>query len=214
MAAEALRRGFSEDQIHIANYGIDRAEVDHARSASAGGTERYDGIFVGQFRPQKGLDDLVEIWQRVQAKLPGARLAVVGDGDGPVAVQFKRRLTEFSARTVTHLGTLVGADKYLALSRSSVFLFPSHHESWGLVALEAMAVGLPVIGFDIPSSREAFGEAMLQIPAFDIDAFADAVVRCLTNEKLRADYRRHGTAMAATYDWHMIAERFADDVLR
>ncbi len=214
MASEALKHGFRQDQVHVANYGIDPTEV--ANGIEAGGaawTDHCDGIFVGQFRPQKGLDDLIAIWRRVQERLPRARLAVIGDGSGLAAVQFKGKIKQFNDQTVSLLGVISGPDKYAALSGSKVFLFPSHHESWGLVALEAMAAGVPVIGYDIPSSREAFGDAMLSVPAFDVDAFANAVVRCLSNEPTREIYRQRGIQIAATYDWDTIAQQFAQSVL-
>jgi glycosyltransferase involved in cell wall biosynthesis len=214
MAAEASKRGFRPDQIHVANYGIDRTEV--ARGIARGATawsDHCDALFIGQFRAQKGLDDLITIWRRVQERLPSARLAVIGDGSGLTADRFKDQTKQFNNQTVSLLGVISGPDKYAALSGSKIFLFPSHHESWGLVALEAMAAGVPVIGYDIPSSREAFGDAMLSVPAYDIDAFANAVVRCLTNPATRETYRQRGLQRASRYDWDTIATNFAKSVL-
>src|ERR1700737_4405085 len=107
MASVALQRGFKHDQIHVANYGIDLAEVENgiAHRATAW-NEHCDGIFVGQFRAQKGLADLVDVWKRVQERLPLARLAVVGDGTGLAAAQFKSQLKEFRNGTVSLLGVI------------------------------------------------------------------------------------------------------------
>jgi glycosyltransferase involved in cell wall biosynthesis len=214
MASEAISHGFDQSQIHVANLGVDASEIERA-VAHAGNARSvtYDGIFVGRFHVQKGLDDLIAIWKLVHEKLPYARLGVVGNGTGWPAVQFKRQISEFDGKTASLLGVLIGADKFIAMSRSAVFLFPSHHESWGHVVLEAMAVGLPVVGYDLPSSREAFGEAMLCVPAFDVTAFADAVVSCLSDEAMRETYRTRGLRTAKKYDWNVIAHRFAQSVL-
>jgi glycosyltransferase involved in cell wall biosynthesis len=213
MASEAIKRGFRQDQIHVANYGIDNSEVEAAISSKASSVGPFDAVFLGQFRPQKGLDDLLAVWRLVQRALPKARLAVIGDGTSLTASQFKNQVKEFKDESVSLLGVISGPDKYAALSAASVFLFPSHHESWGLVALEAMAVGVPVVGFDIPSSREAFGDSMLLVPAYDVTAFANAVVHCLTHEEVRATYCQRGRRMAKKYDWDTIAAQFAKDVL-
>jgi glycosyltransferase involved in cell wall biosynthesis len=99
------------------------------------------------------------------------------------------------------------------MSSAKLLLFPSHHESWGLVALEAMAAGLPVVGYDLPSSREAFGDAMLSVPMFDVEAFADAVVRLLEDDALRDRYRKRGLEVATEHDWADIASRLAKVII-
>jgi glycosyltransferase involved in cell wall biosynthesis len=214
MALNAVDRGFRRERIHVANYGIDCAEVQASLLLSSSGPSKVsDCIFVGRFHPQKGLDDLIEIWRRVQASQPAARLAVVGDGFGRPAARFKEELSRFSNQTTDLLGVLTGAEKYAAMSKASVFVFPSHHESWGHVVLEAMAVGLPVIGYDLPSSKEVFGDAMIQVPSFDVEGFAQEILRCLSDERLRAVYRARGFATAAKYDWNTIAEKFVESVL-
>ncbi len=213
MADEAIMRGFRENRIHTANYGVNAAEIELAIARSSPDTrDHFDGIFVGRFHPQKGIDDLVTIWKLVQTSIPSARLAVVGNGTGWDVVQFKRRVAEFNNSALL-LGVLTGNDKFVAMASSRVFLFPSHHESWGHVVLEAMAVGLPVVGYDIPSSGEAFGDAMIRVPAYDVAAFADAVIRCLNDETMVRTYRRRGLSTAKKYDWDSIAERFVQSVL-
>jgi alpha-1,3-rhamnosyl/mannosyltransferase len=82
-----------------------------------------------------------------------------------------------------------------------------------LVALEAMAAGLPVVGYDLPSSREAFGNAMLQVESYDVDAFAAAVLRLLEDETSRNVYRQRGYRIAERYNWDKIAKVFAQDVI-
>ncbi len=214
MASEAAARGLRVDQIHIANYCVDMAEVQRGISRrSSEDSETYDGIFVGRFHPQKGLDDLVAAWRRVQLTIPMARLCVIGGGTGQVATQFVASTRTFPPGTVTFLGVLTGPEKYAAMSKAKLLLFPSHHESWGLVALEGMAVGIPVVGYDLPSSREAFGTSMVSAPCFDVNALANAIVQLLTNEDLRRECIKHGQETAQRYSWDNVAGQFARTVL-
>ena len=111
------------------------------------------------------------------------------------------------------LGVLTGKAKYAAMQQSEVFIFPSHYESWGHVALEAMAMGRPVVGYDIPSSREAFGSAMVLIPPYDTHAMASAVVKLLTDQEQFHNYRTRSLSLASRFDWDDIAREFANRLL-
>ena len=173
----------------------------------------YSGLFVGRFHAQKGLSDLVAVWRDVLAVMPSATLGVIGDGFGLAAVEFRRMLADLPGGGVKLLGVLTGKDKYAAMQQSEVFIFPSHYESWGHVALEAMAMGRPVVGYDIPSSREAFGSAMVLIPPYDTHAMASAVVKLLTDKEQFHNYRTRSLSLASRFDWDDIAREFANRLL-
>lgn len=203
MAARAHARGFDPDRILTVGYGVDFHAIRNI--VTPAGLPYYDCVFVGRFHAQKGLEDLVAIWRKVLRRLPSARLAVIGGGSGPEAARFVSGLDEFDQERVRRLGVLTGSDKYLALAKARVFVFPSHRESWGHVVIEAMAVGLPVVGYDIPSTREAFGDAVLTAPKGDIAAFADSVVSLLSDPNLHSCYQERGLSLAATQDWDEVA---------
>jgi glycosyltransferase involved in cell wall biosynthesis len=214
MAAEARRRGFRKDQIHVAGYAVDHQEVAAGIAGHTNAEKPFDAVFVGRFHAQKGLADLLEAWRLVQQTRPTASLAIVGDGDGPAADAFKAGLGDFAPGTVRRLGVLSGPEKYAAMAAAKVFVFPSHHESWGHVVIEAMATGLPVVGYDLPSSIEAFGEAMEMVPLGDVQTFAARIVGLLNDEARRDKYEKRGRRLAETYDWARIANGFYDSVSR
>lgn len=210
MAAEAARRGFSAQQIHVAPLAADPDQV--AGASATGPVESFDAIFVGRFHAQKGLDDLLAVWKLVEQRSPRARLAVVGDGEGSEAARFKAGLDEFDPKTVRRLGILMGPRKYALMGQAKVFLLPSHLEARPHVVIEAMACGLPVVGYDLPWSREAFGDAVLRVPVGDVHAFADAVLSLLTDGDKRNLYRERGKRLAASLDWQTIARNFYEEV--
>jgi glycosyltransferase involved in cell wall biosynthesis len=206
MAETARKRGFDPQRILVAGYGVDLKAAGGL--AVPNGTD-YEGVFLGRFHEQKGLEDLLQIWREVRGRLPAARLGLIGDGKGPAATRFKSELSRQEDLSISQLGVLQGEQKYAALKRGRVFVFPSHHESWGHVVIEAMAAGMPVVGYDLPSSKEAFGSAMLMVPMGDALGFADAIVRLLLDADLYNTYRERGRKLAESYDWDRIAQKFA-----
>jgi N-acetyl-alpha-D-glucosaminyl L-malate synthase BshA len=127
---------------------------------------------ISNFRPVKRVDDVVRIFARIARRLP-ARLLLVGDGpDRGRAHDTAER--EGILDRVLFLGKQASVAELLACS--DLFLLPSETEAFGLVALEAMACGVPVIATrtgGIPEVVEA-GVSGYLAPVGDIDAMADA----------------------------------------
>jgi glycosyltransferase involved in cell wall biosynthesis len=207
MARSAVSRGFLPTQVHVTGYGIDPQEVASGSEDATGSVTNFDGIFVGRVHAQKGLDDLVLVWRQVLEVLPHARLAVIGDGNGTEARRFKASIEDLGSASARLLGPLTGREKFRHLMQARVFIFPSHYESWGLAVLEAMAADLPVVGYDLPSSREAFGDAMVMVPLGDTGALADAVIALLNSDQQRAEYVSRGRRLVEKYDWNRISRR-------
>ena len=107
--------------------------------------EQVTLMHISNFRPVKRIRDVIEIFAQVAAKID-ARLILVGDGpDAPVAEQTAERLGVLDR--VRFVGVVDRVAPLLAAA--DLFLLPSASESFGLVALEAMASGVPVIASDV-----------------------------------------------------------------
>ncbi|WIM72785.1 glycosyltransferase [Corynebacterium suedekumii] len=98
-------------------------------------------VYIGRISPEKNLALLGEVMPVLRERVPGARLALVGSGPG---VDDLRSRLDPAWSTFT--GYLSGADLAAAFASGDVFVFPSHTETLGLVALESMASGVPVVG--------------------------------------------------------------------
>ncbi len=198
--------GARAEAVHVVTMGVDGAFFDGvARTAD---TPAYDGIFLGRLHPQKGLFDLVRIWRRVCEARPGSRLGVIGGGSDWWFAKLKQEIEAAGLTgSVDLLGFRQGEEKVRLLKAAGCFLMPSHYESFGQVAVEAMASELPVVAYDLPIYREIFPTGMTKVPFEDMPAFAEAVLRLLDDPELRRQAAVAARRRAAVFDWAAIAER-------
>ena len=141
-------------------------------------------MHASNFRPVKNVRTLVEIFARVQAEVP-AKLVLIGEGpDLPFA---KRRLTELRlADRVLFLGNQQCIEELLPAA--DLFLLPSHHESFGLAALEAMACGTVVLATETGGTREVIdhGRNGYLCPPSSVDAWTTTALAVLRDPAQRA----------------------------
>ncbi len=149
-------------------------------------------LFVGVLRESKGVSVLVDACHRLSDRAVPYRLRLVGTFDSMEYEASIRLLVQARgmANAVEFSGVLVGDEKWMAYARAQIFCFPTFFESetHGVVLLEAMQFGLPVVATSwrgVPSVVEA-GETGLLVPVRDPAALADALERLLVDGNLRA----------------------------
>jgi glycosyltransferase involved in cell wall biosynthesis len=160
---------------------------------------------------QKGLDDLVNSFDRLAECLPEVRLIIAGSGMHS-QVEILNSIVE-QARHKDRIELLGQVDQQRAarLMREALLLaVPSRYEGWPLAALEAGAVGVPVVGTDIVGVRDAApqfptGHGELVAPG-DIAGLSRALYRVASDRKLRTDMASRGSKWARGFSWDMLAE--------
>jgi glycosyltransferase involved in cell wall biosynthesis len=114
--------------------------------------------------------------------------------------------------SIKHIG-FVSDGELKALFRKAVcFVHPSRYEGFGLPPVEAMTLGCPVIAADLPSVREACGDAAIYISPDDPAALAVQIDRVTANSTLRASLRERGLARAAQLTWLATAEQLLHEI--
>jgi len=129
--------------------------------------------------------ELIDIWKRVVEKRPDAKLAMIGDG--PLMTKVKLQITNYKLQKNVKLFGYVfdGPKKYKIFSQSKVVVHPAFYDSGGMAAGEAMAFGLPAVGFDLKAYKSYYPKGMVKVKIGDIDAFAKAVINFLEDENYR-----------------------------
>lgn len=157
-------------------------------------------ISIGRFDYEKGNDLLLQVWKKVEKQMPDWQLDIYGNGNREPYLLQMRQLEIDSSRC--HLYEPINDVKKEYLN-SSVFVLPSRYEGFGLVLIEAMACGVPVVSFDCengPRSIITNGADGFLIPTFDIDAFADKLLLLMRDENLRRQMGEKAQKSAAKYD--------------
>jgi phosphatidylinositol alpha-mannosyltransferase len=192
--------------------GID---IELYAAARTGKTIRGRVLFLGRPEPRKGLPALLEAFEGVRRRLPGASLVLAGPT--PEELQALacrgRRMPDRSFEGVTALGRVSHDAKIRELATAEVLCAPSNGgESFGIVLIEAMAAGVPVIASDIPGYRAvlAEGSAGVLVPPDDPAALESALTTVLTNSDLRRDLSLAGIARAERYSWDRLVGQVMD----
>ncbi|WOQ16314.1 glycosyltransferase [Raineyella sp. W15-4] len=160
-------------------------------------------VYVGRVAPEKKL----EVLRRAMDRMPGVRLAVVGSG--PARAQLEK---DFAGTPTVFTGYLSGDDLAAAYASADVFAFPSTTETLGLVALESMASGVPVVGARAGGIPDviADGENGFLFAPGDAQELADQVMLLVNDPELRHRFAVAGRAETEKWGWRAATERLLD----
>jgi phosphatidylinositol alpha-mannosyltransferase len=175
--------------------------------------DRPTVLFVGRLEKRKGLRFLLRAWPKVLERQPDARLVVVGGGRPLEGYRRFAARQGWSPSDVVFAGYVPAEDLPRYYQACDVFCAPNTgQESFGIVLLEAMAAGAPIVASDIPGYRDVIshGETGLLVERQNPGAIADAVGRLLGNPGLRASMRRAGQEQAQDYHWPRVASQVLD----
>jgi alpha-1,3-rhamnosyl/mannosyltransferase len=152
-------------------------------------------LFVGNDKPHKNVQRLVDAWSSIANRLPDTLLVLAG-GD------FRR----FESQRIVATG-FVDDSTLAALFASAVAVVqPSLDEGFGLPAAEALASGTPVITSNAAALVEVTGDAALHVDALDVEAIGAAMVRLANDSELHALLAVRARQRAASFSWRRCAE--------
>ncbi|MFD3508465.1 glycosyltransferase family 4 protein [Nocardia sp. NPDC058666] len=196
--------------------GSDAVEIPNGVDVSAFARgEPLDGypragrtvLFLGRYdEPRKGMDVLLGALPALIDHHPDVEILIVGRGDE----ERLRRVAGEHAGHLRFLGQVSDEEKAAALRSADVYVAPNlGGESFGIILIEAMAAGTPVVASELDAFRRVLrdGTAGLLTPIGDSDALATAIDLLLTDNDAREQLVRTATQVVAEYDWPVVAEQ-------
>lgn len=202
---------YFEGPYDIIPNGIDVERFQDARPLpwANDGTPRI--LFVGRFNePRKGFKYLLRAMPLIRQQFPNTRLVVIGSGR---PAKFAKLMEQYDVSGVEFVGMVPRDDLARYYASCDIFCAPSSsRESFGIVLLEAMAAGKPVVASDIPGYASVMTNMRegLLVPPKEPHLLALAIVRLLADRELRGTLAAAGEITAARYTWPRIASSILD----
>ncbi|MGQ9614330.1 glycosyltransferase family 4 protein [Chloroflexus sp.] len=198
--------GVPPERIRLVPEGIDLTQWPAPAARDGGQTI----LCVARQYPRKHIADLIRAFAQVRQRLPDARLVIIGDGPEHANLKTLAHTLGLGA-SCQLLGALPSDDEVRSwYYRADLFCLPSVQEGFGIVFLEAMAAGLPIVATTAAAIPEVVphGKAGLLVPPADVTALADALTTLLGDVSLRRRYGSFGRDYVAQFDWMRVAEQF------
>lgn len=163
-------------------------------------------IFDGRLGKAKRPDHVLMAFQLVKARFGDSQLWIVGDGP------MKKRLQEKSEEGITFFGSVEHLKRIELLKKSWILVNPSVREGFGINIINANAVGTPAIGYDVPGLRDSIvsGATGLLVENGDIRGLADALIKVISDESLRASLSKNAFQYSKLFDWDESARKFLE----
>lgn len=173
-------------------------------------------LFMGRLHKIKGLDTLIPAFAEVVKKEPKAILVIAGSDEGnykkEIELEIRNQKLEIN-NNVVFAGMLVGNDKKMAYKEAEIFVLPSYSESFGMVVVEAMTSGLPVvITAGVGISKEVEKNSAGLVVEKDINQVSEAILKILNNPDLAKKIGENGRKLAESeFSGEKVAEKFIEE---
>ncbi|NJN17836.1 MAG: glycosyltransferase family 4 protein [Oscillochloris sp.] len=156
-------------------------------------------LFVSRLFPRKGAQHLI-------AALKGLDLQgweVIIAGDGPILDELKQQAAALNI-PIRFPGFVKGRELHELYAGSEIFVFPSLHDNFPTVLLEALAAGCAIITNNVTGMPEVVGEAGILVKPHDIDGLQAAIKRLMDDETLRLELRRRAVMQVQHFSWDIV----------
>jgi len=176
--------------------------------------KKYLAVFQGRFHPQKGAVELVYIWAKVVEKVPTAKLAMIGDGG--LMPKVKRTIAKLNLEKNIKLFGYVydGIEKYQLFAQSRIVVHPAVYDSGGMASAEAMAFGLPAVGFDLHAYQSYYPKGMLKVTSGDLTKFAGAIISLDSDSQLYNKYHKEALDLIVNHwSWRKRAQEILAQII-
>jgi phosphatidylinositol alpha-mannosyltransferase len=165
-------------------------------------------VFLGRVdEPRKGLEILLKAFPKVREQFPNLRILIAGPGDPEELIE---EVPTIHRSAITYIGMVTNDEKPDVFASGTVYVAPNTGgESFGIVLLEAMASGTPVLSSNLQAFERVldYGKAGVTFKNGDSDDLAQVLIKLLSDDKKLIELREAGLARSAYFDWTLVANR-------
>lgn len=173
--------------------------------------DKINILFLGRLDKRKGIEYLLKAYERLAQLSPNLRLIIVGDG--PQKKSAQNFVREKNLKNVSFVGAVSREKLPSYYASADIFCSPATHgESFGVVLLEAMAAGLPIVAFDNPGYRGNFPKHEESFLIFNrsVSALAQAILILVKDKELRVRLGKQNRAFARQFSWEKVGKRILE----
>jgi len=202
-----VNRYFPEFEMKVIPNGVDvdaykpgHTPIQHLRD------ENLNILFVGRLEKRKGLGDLLRAYRTLSSRVPQSRLIIVGDG--PLRGRVESYIGRHRLNNVVMAGYVPDSVKPRYYASADIFCAPATGaESFGIVLLEALASGLPVVATEVPGYMSVLepGRDSITVPPKNWRELAASLVILARDAELRSRLAEYGLHKAGRYSWKIVA---------
>lgn len=222
---EYLKLEIPEEKIRIIPNGVNLAKFAEAKKMSKSEIREKFGIpvnkililTVGRYHPKKGFDLIPEIAKILKNKNVDFTWAIVGKKSGEIRKKFSdceslniKTIEDFGSSTDSEFN-LPSLELIKLYCASDIFVLPTLIETFGMVLVEAMAAGLPIVTTNAPGVRDVIEDEVngLKAPVNDIERIAELIMKILINQELAGRLAKNARLEAEEkYDWQRVAAQY------
>jgi len=206
--AKAIKEEYKiSNEILVVHRGV---SLDRFKMQPWDKVEKNTIIFVGRLEKTKGVQYIIKAVSIVKKEIDEVKLYIIGDGYYKKKLQ---RLTEKIGldRNIIFIGKLPQEQVVKYYGKANLFIMHSLFESFGVVALEAMASGRPVIATKTGGTVDIVTEETGKLVSYgDVEKLAEAIIYILSNERLAKNMGAEGRKRAEIFTWENTAERYLE----
>ncbi len=168
-------------------------------------------LFVGRLSENKGIDILVKAFDKLKKEFPHAKLRIAGK-DWGYKKELDALIKELNIKCIDFTGEIEQKDLIELYNTCGIFVLPSRYEGFGIVQLEAMACGAPVIATRAKGASAVIenGRNGILVEPDNADELYNATKKILTDDKFRKRIIANGTKLAQEYSWEKIADKYLE----
>ena len=201
---QALSRYFEMENVRVIPNGVDTTMfTPKAPRLPRFSDDKRTLLFLGRFDPRNGLPFMIRAFTEVRKRMHDVRLVVVGTG--PLETVYKSMVPD-DLRDDVHFEGAALMNRPSYYTTADVFCSPISNASFGITLLESMACGTPIVATDNVGYRDLLAPTEGLLVEGDVNAFADAIIQLLSDDRLRVGMRDAGLRKAEQFSWPRVAD--------